>query len=101
MENGDKSKTLDSTFSQDIFSPKIFTPTDPQGSTGPAEEPLVLFSSIGRNEKFWDRWVSGTALFRPGRCLVTFILQQRPLEAIRKKPCFCSALARRNFYRGY
>lgn len=40
---------------------KIFTPTDPQGSKGPAEEPLVLFSSIGRNEKFWDRWVPGMA----------------------------------------
>lgn len=49
-------------FLRDIFSPKIFTQTDPQGSKGPAEEPLVLLNSIGRNEKFWDRWVPGTAL---------------------------------------
>lgn len=63
MENGDRRKILDSTFSpRDIFSPKIFTQTDPQGSKGPAEEPLVLLNSIGRNEKFWDRWVPGTAL---------------------------------------
>lgn len=49
-------------FLLEIFSLKIFTQTDPQGSTGPAEEPLVLLNSIGRNEKFWDRWIPGTAL---------------------------------------
>lgn len=71
-----------------------------RGLKGFAEEPLVPFNSMERNEQFWDRWVPGTALCRLEHCLVTFARQQRPLEANRKKPYFCSTLACLDFYEG-
>jgi hypothetical protein len=47
------------------------------------KESVVWFNSIERNMKFWDRWVPGMA-WSMLDCLLSFTLQQRPLEAVRR-----------------